>query len=114
MSSVTKVSESEAFHQALTTRLEAERRQFLSTLDGCAVDQAALHKARSEAHTRSVEISELQKALSEAHLHIFEERERLLKVYAGTLYQFHLLFLCQYANAQIHFFYFISILFCRV
>lgn len=61
---------------------EAERSDLLRRISSCSASASESHGLRCAAQKRADEVRELQQALSAAHVHLFEERDRLLRLQA--------------------------------
>lgn len=61
---------------------EAERADLLRRVMTCSAPASECHTLRTAAQKRAEEVRELQQALSAAHMHLFEERDRLLRLQA--------------------------------
>ena len=61
---------------------ENERADLLRRITTCSASAAECHTLRTAAQKRAEEVRELQQALSAAHMHLFEERDRLLRLQA--------------------------------
>lgn len=61
---------------------ETERADLLRRITACSSSASESHSLRCAAQKRSEEVRELQQALSAAHMHLFEERDRLLRLQA--------------------------------
>ena len=61
---------------------DAERADLLRRISGCSASASESHTLRCTAQKRAEEVRELQQALSAAHVHLFEERDRLLRLQA--------------------------------
>jgi hypothetical protein len=61
---------------------ESERADLLRRISSCSASASESHSLRCAAQKRAEEVRELQQALSAAHVHLFEERDRLLRLQA--------------------------------
>jgi coiled-coil domain-containing protein 77 len=61
---------------------EAERADLLRRISSCSASATEAHNLRCASQKRAEEVRELQQALSAAHMHLFEERDTLLRLQA--------------------------------
>jgi coiled-coil domain-containing protein 77 len=71
-----------AYYRQRISAFETERDDLLKRIAVCSTTASESHSLRCEAQKRAEEVRDLQQALSAAHVHLFEERDRLLRLQA--------------------------------
>eukprot|EP00455_Lapot_gusevi_P016085 TRINITY_DN18226_c0_g1_i10.p1 TRINITY_DN18226_c0_g1~~TRINITY_DN18226_c0_g1_i10.p1 ORF type:complete len:477 (-),score=80.00 TRINITY_DN18226_c0_g1_i10:101-1531(-) len=70
------------YYRNLVAQFDEERKSYELKLEQCSIARKEYYKVRWQLTQRDMEIAELQKALSDAHVHLYEEREQVLRLNA--------------------------------